>query len=195
MSKAISVKIFPCKKPPVGKLLSSIFFLIAFAMPGLAPELSQSGISANQSTQPAGITITADRLVTDNRAKLADFTGNVKVTRSGSIITADRLKVYYTDSSGKESGGESVGTIIEKIIAEGNVHIRSAGLVAEAPKGVFVKKTQKITLSGDGTRVTSGGSSITGTEIVLIVDKDRIRVTGGSENRVKVIFDPAAPKK
>ena len=187
--------IFLCKHSLGGKPLSVIFILIAVTLMWAAPELSKSRLSANQSGQPSGITITSDRLVTDNRAKLAEFTGNVKVTRADSVITADRLKVYYSNSSGKKAGDESVGTIIEKIIAEGNVNIHSAELVAEAPKGVFVKKTQKITLSGEGTRVTSGGSSIAGSKIVLIVDKDRIRVTGEPENRVKVIFDPAAPKK
>jgi lipopolysaccharide export system protein LptA len=195
MSKAISVKIFPCKLPTVGKPLSFISFLIAIAILGLSPEFSQSGTSASQSAQPAGITITADRLVTDNRAKISEFTGNVKVTRSGGVITSDRLKVYYTNSSGSNTGGASIGTAIKKIVAEGNVHIHSAELVAVAPKGVYNNKTKIITLSGKGTKVTSGGNSITGSTIILIVDKDRIRVTGDPQNRVKVIFDPASPKK
>ncbi len=189
--------IFPCKHLPDGgtRLLATII-LIAAVLLWSVPGASQSEPGSNRSGQPAQTIITSDRLVTDNRAKLAEFTGNVKVNRAGSVITADRLEVYYADSDGNNTGGVAAGgAVVEKIVAEGNVHIQSADLVAAAQKGVFIRKTQKITLSGDNTTATSGGHSITGSEIVLLLDKDRIRVTGGPQDRVKVIFDPAAPKK
>lgn len=195
MSRAISVKNFLPNHPTGQWLPSAALTLITICLLWPIPDSSGDSPGAKQPVPSARIFVSSDRLMTDNRKKVAEFTGNVKVTRADSVITTDRLKVFYTDSSGDKRTANGSKTDIEKIVAEGNVHIRSADLVAVAQKGIYNKKTQKITLLGTGTRVTSGGSSITGTKIILFIDQDRIRVSSGPDNRVKAILNPATPKK
>ena len=69
------------------------------------------------------IHIVADRLVTDNQSNWAEFIGNVKATQGTTVITSNRLKIYYKQiSENRENviGGEDS---IEKIVASGNVVI------------------------------------------------------------------------
>ena len=40
------------------------------------------------------IVITAEQLVSDNKAKFAEFIGNVKATQADFVITSDKLRIY-----------------------------------------------------------------------------------------------------
>ena len=137
---------------------------------------------------PKIVDIWSDQLIVDHGEKLAEFVGNVKAVRGASTMTADRLKVYY-----RERGGKSARTLqgIEKIVAEGNVRITSGELEAEAGTSTYDPRMGTIVLSGKNTRVTTGKNTVSGSNITLFVEEERIRVSGGSGGRVRTVIDPS----
>ena len=78
--------------------------------------------------------------------------------------------------------------MIEKIIATGNVHIKSDELVAISHQAIYTKETGIIILSGHDSIVISGNNSIAGTQIILYMDEKGIKVTGNSTKRVEAEF-------
>ncbi len=188
------MRIFLCKYPLLRLVPAVVLAFFAYCTLSPLSGFADDKAIPPRQNQAKKIIITADRLVSESRTKVAEFIGNVKVTRRGSVITADRLKVYYAkalDDKNTPTGGKAA---IEKIIAMGNVRIITEDLVAVAQKAIYNRKTQIVTLSGANTQVTSGDNSITGTEITLYMDSERIRVSGGAKKRVRVILNPAKKK-
>lgn len=69
------------------------------------------------------IHITADRLVAEGNSNNAEFIGNVRAVQEATVITSDRLKIFYKkDPSGSKDGSKGEDSIKE-IIASGNVKI------------------------------------------------------------------------
>ena len=191
MSWASSVKIFLFEYTPW-----RIFFIVILTLiPAGLLSASAGSDDAKKTKRPAEeLTITADELVSDSVSKVAEFKGHVKVTRGTSVITADRLKIYYTDTPQEKKNRTNPKTAIKQIVAEGNVHIKSDELIAVAQKAVYNRDTQKIMLSGPNTKVTSGGNSIVGSKIELYLENEQFKVSGGKKGRVKAILNQA-PKK
>ncbi len=134
------------------------------------------------------IHINADRLTSDIEGGWAEFTENVCVTHKLLIIKSDSLKIFYRKlfkSHNKPAAGQE---LIEKIIATGNVHIKSDELVATSHQAIFTKETGIIILSGHGSKVISKKNSIAGSQIILYMDKERIKVKGNGTERVQAEY-------
>lgn len=134
------------------------------------------------------IHINADRLISNIEDGWAQFAGNVYVTGKSLSIKSDSLKIYYKRSlkgKPKPSAGQEA---IEKIIATGNVHIKSAELVAISSQAIYTKQTGIIVLSGHDSKVVSGHNSIAGSQIILYMDNEGIKVTGSGNKRVEAEF-------
>jgi lipopolysaccharide export system protein LptA len=130
------------------------------------------------------IEITADRLVTDNVAKSADFTGKVRAVQGDTQITADRLILFYGDTSGKTASLE--GGSIKRMEAYGQVRITFDNRLAVSDQAVYITSERKLVLKGPGSRVTSGKDQIEGTKITFYRNDGRIALEGNADNRVKV---------
>ncbi len=170
----------------------------AVSIAGTALPESARGAAGDDSPPQQQITVTADRLVSDRTARTATFSGRVKVVRGDSTIEADRLTVYYGEkasTSKKKTAALPGQSAVERIIAEGNVQIRSAELSARTPKAIYSRAAQTIELLGAGTRVISGSNSITGSKIVLHLEGEQLTVLGSDENRVKAVFEPSTKNK
>jgi lipopolysaccharide export system protein LptA len=191
MSWAASVKIFL-----FDYTLWRLFFIVILWLitPGLLPAAAGSDDAKKTDRADERITVTADELVSDSVSKTAEFIGQVKVTRGSSVITADRLKIYYTDTPQDKNNRANPKTAVKQIVAEGNVRIKSEELLAVAQKAVYSRDTQKIILSGPNTKVTSGENSIVGSKIELYLENEQFKVSGGRKGRVKAILNQA-PKK
>jgi len=185
------VKIFLFEYKPWHLVSIVILTLIT---PGLLPATEDSDDVKKTNRAGERINITADELVSDSASKTAEFIGRVKVTRGASVITADRLKIYYTDSPQDKNNPANPKAAVKKIVAEGNVRIKSEELTAAAQKAVYNRDTQKISLSGPNTKVTSGENSIVGSKIELYLENEQFKVLGGKKGRVKAILNQA-PKK
>ena len=156
---------------------------------------AQRGAMGEDSVQPdRQVTVSADRLVSDRATRTATFTGRVKVIRGSSTIEADRLRVVYGENASRGSAKMPGRSAIERIVAEGNVRIRTNELSAKTPKAIYSRPAQTIELLGAGTQVISGNNSITGMQIVLYMEGERLTVSSGGDNRVKAVFEPSTQK-
>jgi lipopolysaccharide transport protein LptA len=131
------------------------------------------------------IHISAERLISDIKGGWAEFMGNVCLTRKSLSIKTDSLKIYYKKLTKGQKQAAPSQELIEKIIASGNVHIKSDDLVATSHKAIFIKETGIIILSGHGSKVIRKNNSIAGSEIILYMDKEYIKVKGNGTDRVK----------
>lgn len=134
------------------------------------------------------IHINAERLISNIEDGWAQFTGNVCVTRESLIIKSDSLKIYYKKLFKGKNKSATSQELIEKIIATGNVHIKSDELVAISHQAIYTKETGIIILSGPDSKVVSGNNSIAGSKIILYMDKKGIKVTGSGTKRVEAEF-------
>ena len=137
--------------------------------------------------QDQKIRITADRLVANTKTGRAEFSGNVRATQGSTVITSDRLEVDYERGGQADAAAES-GAAIKSIISSGNVVIHFDDKVATTDKAVYHSKSGIFTLSGKGTRVTSGENAITGEKITVDRKNDRMTVESGKASRVNAVI-------
>ena len=135
------------------------------------------------------IHITADRLIAEGNSNNAEFIGNVRAVQETTVITSNKLKIFYKkDSSGIENnskGGES----IKEIIATGNVKILFDDKIAETEQAVYTAETRILVLNGLNSKITSGKNTISGSKITFFRDDGRINVEGSGNNRVEAFFE------
>jgi lipopolysaccharide export system protein LptA len=144
-------------------------------------------VSAGNQTEDKRVYISADKLVTDNNKKVAEFIGNVTASRGDTVITANRLDIHFEASEKKNElvAGEEA---IQKIIAKGKVRIRFGHVLAETQQAVYTKKNRTVVLTGANSWVGDGKNSIAGATITLYMDDNSIRATRGKQDRVEAVF-------
>ena len=151
------------------------------------------GKAADNKPAEEPIQIIADQLISDNEQKYAEFIGNVKATQADFVITSDKLRIYYQGdllNSEKQSSTQSSTNddMLKKIVATGNVKIKSEQYDAEAEKVEYDTTSMTIILTGENSKVISGKNSIAGSKIILYRNDGRVKVEGGKTQRVKAIF-------
>ncbi len=125
-------------------------------------------------------------MVTDNAKRSAQFSGNVKAVQGGTVITTDRLTIFY--KSGDGSSSAAAGGNIERLKAEGNVRIEFDNKVAVSNQAVYIIAERKLILSGQGSKVVSGQDEISGSKITFFRDDGRVALEGDEKNRVNAII-------
>jgi lipopolysaccharide transport protein LptA len=141
------------------------------------------------------IEITADRLVTNNTEKWADFLGAVRAVQGKFTMTADRLRVFYSGDLMNPPKGEGLGSSVEKFVATGRVHIATDQYTTDSQQAEYVQATDILTLTGPNSRVASGGNIITGPRIVLQRSEGKAVVEGAGSERVKAVFSQEPKEK
>jgi lipopolysaccharide export system protein LptA len=132
------------------------------------------------------IRITADKLVTDNQKRSAQFSGDVKAVQGETVITADRLTIFYR--SKKKSSSPDSAANIERMEADGHVRIEFDNKVAVSNQAVYIVVERKLVLSGPESKVISGKDEISGRKITFFRDNGHVVLEGDDENRVKAII-------
>lgn len=144
----------------------------------------------DKGNENSNIQIKADNLVAYNEASYAEFTGNVSAVQGTTLITSDKLKIYYSkalenkEKGKKDSGEES----IKKVVASGNVVIRSENRTAYTSMAEYTPASKVIVLSGPGSKVTSGNNYVSGEKITFYVNEDRVIVERSKEKQVEAVF-------
>jgi lipopolysaccharide export system protein LptA len=164
-------------------LLITQLIILLIAWPGHADDKLPVHVNKTRT-----IHINADRLISNIEDGWAEFTGNVCVTRESLTIKSNSLKIYYKELFKGQNKPATGQELIEKIIATGNVHIKSDELVAISHQAIYTKETGIIILSGHDSKVISKNNSIAGSQIILYMDEERIKVTGSGTNRVEAEF-------
>ena len=154
----------------------------------MAADQPASGAESSK-TGDQPILIEADQLVSNNEKKFAEFIGNVKATQADFVITSDRLRIYYQGELLETEGtGDRDEEMLRKIVASGNVKIKSSQYSAESEKVEYDTQSMTITMTGDGSKVLSGKNSISGSKIILYRKDGRVEVVGSKKQRVEATF-------
>ena len=159
-------------------------------MTGVALAADKSKTAApDKETEDQPILIKADQLISNNEEKWAEFIGNVKVTQADMVIDSDKLRIYYRGEllDAEEKSNEKQDTL-KKIVATGNVHIKTSKYTAETDKVEYDAGSMTITMIGDNSKVVSGKNSIAGSKIILYRKDNRIKVLGNQKKRVEATF-------
>ena len=171
-------------------LLRTVAFAAAVLITAAAIAAGQPETQAPAAqTQEEPIQITADELISNNEQHYAEFIGNVKVVQTDWVITSDKLRIYYEgDLMNSEAKGKSSDQSLKKIVATGNVKIRSQQYSADAEKAEYDTEAMTVTLSGEDSTLFQGKNSITGSKIILYRRDGRVKVEGSKNKRIKAIF-------
>lgn len=187
MSKYIKFMFFAEKK------IETLFFIGAWFLP-LIFLLGNTGIVYSRAdavptsagyTDSAPINIISDRMEADSKEKWIEFIGNVVAKQEDSIITAERLKIFYISDNGDATDSET----IKKIIADGNVNIVTGTKRAAADHAVYTVDSHVLVLTGNS-RAWSGKNIVTGNKITLFLNENRSIVESGEEEQVEATFYP-----
>ncbi|MGB5158131.1 LptA/OstA family protein [Desulfobacterium sp. N47] len=133
--------------------------------------------------------ITADMLIVDGNSDKAEFIGKVKAVQGTTVITSDRLNIFYqkVDTAAKDNPKEKES--IKEIIATGNVKILFDDKIAITQHAVYATSTRVFTLTGVGSKITSGNNSITGSKITFFRDDGHVKIESSRSNRVEAVFE------
>jgi lipopolysaccharide transport protein LptA len=145
--------------------------------------------TSNKKQEITPIIITAEQLNSDNKAKFAEFIGNVKATQADFVITSDKLRIYYKGEllNTEEKGDDE--EVLKKIVATGNVKITTDQYIAKTEELVYDTAALTIILSGENSTVIDGQkNSITGSKIILYQKDGRVKVLGSKKKRIKAEF-------
>ncbi len=188
MLKERSVKILSFNL--IGRRILGVLAFVLFAGPFLVSADDGKPIDGSGKKQEK-IHITSDRLIVDSDAKYATFTGSVRLSQGDTVITADLLKVFFSNDLNGIGTGSAGKDSIKKIVATGNVRINMDDGVAVTEQAEFISETSTFILSGENSKVVRGNNSISGSKITLYRKDGRITVEGGTKKRVEAIIFPA----
>jgi len=143
---------------------------------------------SNAKSENTPIVITAEKLESDNKAKFAEFIGNVKAIQADFVITSEKLRIYYKGellNTEKKGNDEEV---LKKIVATGNVNVTTDQYIAKTEALEYDTAAMTIILTGENSTVLSGKNSITGSKIIIYQKDGRIKVLGSKKKRIKAEF-------
>jgi len=154
----------------------------AFAADKPKPETS------NTKSENTPIVITAERLESDNKAKFAEFIGNVKATQADFVITSEKLRIYYKGELLNTEKKGTDGEVLKKIVATGNVKITTDQYIAKTEELEYDPAAMTIILTGENSTIINGKNSIAGSKIILYQKDGRVKVLGSKKKRIKAEF-------
>ena len=166
--------------------------------------------SAEAQLKPGGsgssngpISISADRLETNDVQGLVTFIGAVVARQGEMTITCDLMKVHYDQAeksearpAAVESGDPLSGSDrqINRVECEGNVKVVEGERLAVGNKALYLAKStpRRIILTGQA-RVWQGRDSVTGHQVTYFLDESRSLVESGAQpgrerERVRTIY-------
>jgi len=159
---------------------------------------SIGAFSGFKSGNKSPIQIEADRLEVIDKKAMAIFQGNVKVVQGGSVLKADKLKVFY--NKGAKGKKATQGNSIKKLEVSGTVYIRSEDNEATSDRGSFNMITEDVELAGNVV-LTQGKNIMTGCRLRANLKSGIAKMisncsgkTGKKTGRVKMLFEPGSAK-
>jgi len=158
-------------------LISLLSIKVVTGTNGAPPETVVSATAENIHT-------VSDKMVFDGNRRMAELIGNVKVSQGGTIINADKIKIFYREGNYSQNSMPANDESIEKIFAKGNVRIELESGKAFSEQATYLADQKLLILSGTNARFTSGENTISGSKI--IVNRENGRVTFESTDKKPV---------
>ena len=134
------------------------------------------------------IQVVADKLITNNAEKYAEFVGDVRTRQGNFTITSEHLRIYYKDNLDNLQNQTGSQELIQRIVASGHVKISSDKYIAEAERVEYDLDSAVLVLEGENTTIKNGNNIITGSKITVNRQDGQIIVEGSAEKRVKARF-------
>lgn len=161
-------------------------FIIMFLAPFVFADDQTKEKGKNQIDEQ--IQIVADKLVTNNTEKYAEFIGDVHASQGNLTITSEHLRIYYKDNLDNPQNQIGSRELIQRIVASGRVKISSDQYTAETERLEYDLDTAILVLQGENSTITRGKNFITGSKITVHRKDGQIVVERGAEQRVKASF-------
>jgi len=186
------VNAFRQLKPAKNRALSTIAALSILIPLLLSPAAVAEEPSADKPTSAKDdqIKIEADKLITNQAEKFAEFSGNVRASQGAFVINADRLRIYYQAASDSATEGATGQETIQQIIATGNVKLSTETYTAETDRAEYDLETQVLVLIGERSAVKSNRNLLTGSKIIVDRKTGQMSVESDPQERVKAVFYP-----
>ncbi len=167
-----------------------IFGLIGFCagFPGAAPGADPPS-AAVFFKDDEKIHIKADEVVANLDSGETRFFGNVKVSQGQTRVTADRMDVYFTKPEG-DIKNLDLNASLKKIVARGRVRIHYENIIALTDKAIYMADSNSLTLSGRGSKVSSGANSITGPRFIMSLESGSLTIEGSDQQQVQALIFP-----
>ena len=167
------------------RIITVLIVLLAAPVFALAAHAAE-GNGAEESK----IHITADRLISRQAERFAEFSGNVRATQDDMVIVSDSLQIYFRDNQDvSQDDGNREEDSIERLIATGNVRIDHENLSARCDQAVYTAADGLLVLTGETVTVKDEGGTITGKRMVFERETGEITITGEAGSRVEAVFD------
>ena len=142
--------------------------LVLLAALAVGPANGQgSGLRGHDSNAP--VDVAADRIEVQDRADRAIFSGNVVARQGNMTMSAARLTVAYTDTSGVD---------VQRLEASGGVTLRTPGETARGNFAIYDVNRRIVTMTG-GVHLTQGQNRVQGGRLVLDLNTSRAVMDGG----------------
>jgi lipopolysaccharide export system protein LptA len=169
----------------LGTVLMILFYLLL--TPALADE---QPLYSDPKQDQERIRITANELETDNEKNRAVFIGDVRAVQGNTVITCQRLTIFYGD---KAISGGGAGAV-ERVIATEAVKIIMENRIGVADKAEYSMNSGDIILTGEPAKVTTGNNSVAGKKIIINRNDNRMTVERGTSQRVEAVLYPEENK-
>jgi len=132
------------------------------------------------------VQIVADKLITNNEEKYAEFIGDVRARQGNFAINSERLRIYYKDNLASLKNQTGSQELIK--LASGNVKISSDKYMAETELAEYDLESTVLVLKGENSTIKNGNNLITGSKITIYRKDGQIIVERGAEKRVRAVF-------
>jgi len=169
-------------------LIVSFLFVFCFLIHTAYSDDTSQNPGEKSLSENRTIHITSDRLISDNKAGYAEFIGHVKAIQGDTVITSDKLKIFFKKNIADKGSLSLNEKSIQKIVANNNVEIKFDNRVATAQQAVYNTETMVLVLSGNNSKVISENDSISGEKITFYRMDGRINVESGNKKRVEAVF-------
>ncbi len=164
-----------------------VLFLVCLAFPAsLAAADTALPADTRQKPRNERIQVEAERLVADETARTAVFSGNVRAVQGEARITAESLTIHYTVNDDASPDGDTAGGVmggkgtIEKIIAQGKVHIHFQDMDAAGARAEYSLAERVLVMTGPGAMVSRRGTGTMRGGVITVYRNDgRIQFDGG----------------
>ncbi len=166
----------------------------AFSIAAGVVALSAMGISEASAQLSEGggpVSYSADNLEYFDGDRRLVLTGDVDIVQNDARLRADRITLYFSQSSGGgDGGGQGLGSgDIQRMIAEGEVYYVRPAQSARGDRAVYEVAEDAVTFSGNVV-VASEENVIRGQTLVLQIGSRRTTIRPETGQRVRGVFVP-----
>ena len=140
------------KRKDLSKFVKILLF-IALTSSMASSQNNSFGSLVTDRTEP--IEFNSERLIINQEKNLAELFDGVKITQGKTILSAEYVKVIYTENSN-----------LETVYAKGNIELKSDQDVAQADEAIYSLTNNSISLTGNA-KLIQGKNNIMANQILI----------------------------